>query len=66
MKIFLNGSETETTSGATITTLLTEKGITAEKIAVAIGTKVIPRAEWQTTPLQENDKVTIISAVRGG
>ncbi|MCI6278283.1 MAG: sulfur carrier protein ThiS [Bacteroidales bacterium] len=66
MKIVLNGTETDAAPDVTVATLLTEKGITAEKIAVAVGTKVIPRAQWQTTPLQENDKITIISAVRGG
>lgn len=66
MKIVLNGTETDAAPDVTVATLLTEKGITAEKIAVAVGTQVIPRAQWQTTPLQENDKITIISAVRGG
>lgn len=66
MKIILNGKETEITPGATIATMLTMKGYTGDKIAVAIGTKVVPRAEWQITSLNENDKVTIISAVRGG
>ena len=66
MKILLNGSETEVPPGTTLAALLTERGFTGEKIAAAIGTRVIPRADWPATPLQENDKVTLISAVRGG
>ena len=66
MKIVLNGKEEEVLPGTTVQSLLSRGGFTGTKIAVAIGHKVIPRAEWQITPLQENDKVTIISAVRGG
>lgn len=35
-------------------------------IAVAIGIRVIPRTQWETTPLAENDSITIIRATRGG
>ena len=66
MNILLNGKAEEITPGLTVERLVASKGFTGAKIAVAIGTKVIPRAEWQVTPLQEGDKVTIISAFRGG
>ena len=66
MNIFLNGKPEEIPPGLTVERLLASKGFTGGKIAVAIGTKVIPRGERQVTPLQEGDKVTIISAYRGG
>ena len=66
MNILLNGKAEEITPGLTVERLVASKGFTGAKIAVAIGTKVIPRQEWQVTPLQEGDKVTIISAYRGG
>jgi thiamine biosynthesis protein ThiS len=35
-------------------------------VAVAVGFDVVERDRWSTTPLKENDKVTIIGAVCGG
>ncbi len=35
-------------------------------IAVALHHQVIPRARWQNTNLQEEDKITIITATQGG
>ena len=35
-------------------------------VAVAVGFDVVERDSWSTTPLKENDKVTIIGAVCGG
>ncbi|MDR1725796.1 MAG: sulfur carrier protein ThiS [Bacteroidales bacterium] len=35
-------------------------------LAVAIGSKVIPREQWNKTILKEDDNVTIIEATCGG
>jgi sulfur carrier protein len=35
-------------------------------IAVALHHRVIPRTRWQNTTLQEEDKITIITATQGG
>lgn len=35
-------------------------------IAVAIGHKVVPKSEWDKTPLSQHDEVLIIRATQGG
>lgn len=35
-------------------------------IAVAINNTVIPKSNWNTHPLNENDEILIISATQGG
>ena len=35
-------------------------------IAVAINETVVPKSQWTSTLLQENDKVLIIKASQGG
>lgn len=35
-------------------------------IAVAINNTVIPKSDWNTHPLTENDEILIISATQGG
>ncbi len=66
MKITLNGI-TEEISAATLADLLETKGL-ADKtgIAVALNNTVVPRTEWQTTRLSENDKILLIGASYGG
>lgn len=41
--------------------LLESKGI-----AVAVNNKVVPKANWNTFQLNENDTITIIRATQGG
>ncbi len=35
-------------------------------IAVALNNQVIPKTEWERTGLNQDDKITIISATAGG
>ncbi len=66
MKITLNGI-TEEISATTLADLLEIKGL-ADKtgIAVALNNTVVPRTEWQTTRLSEDDKILLIGASYGG
>ena len=79
MNITLNGQPTQltqknpTVKDAIETTLnkkLNPDGTfndgTKAGIAAALGTTIIKRSEWATTPLPENDTLDIITAVQGG
>ena len=48
--------------------LLAEKGIETELggVAVAVNGEVVPRAEWDQTPVKPNDRIEIVHIVRGG
>ena len=67
MKIWVNQEEQEHDSPLTLSGLLTKlQKINKTGIAVALNNAVIPKNQWDTTSLSENDKVTIITATQGG
>ena len=65
--ITVNG-EPVALSGEGIRALLAEKGIdeTQGGVAIAINGEVVPRGDWDQTPLKSNDKIEIVHIVRGG
>ena len=66
MEVFINHSPVETETSTSLADLLTQEGIAADGIAVAIDNNVVPRSEWRTTQLQAGAKITVIRAVCGG
>ncbi len=46
--------------------MLQELEITGTHIAVALNLEVVPRSNYDQTPLNEGDKVEIVHAVGGG
>lgn len=67
MTIEINGKLLTTPDGCiTLSQLLDLAGLTGPGQAVAVDNKVVPRAAWDTTPLREGMKVTVIRAVCGG
>ncbi len=66
MKLTLNNKPTEF-QGSNLNQLLLDVNLAETKgIAVAVNNKVIPRNEWNTHKLNENDSITIIRATQGG
>lgn len=66
MKVILNQSEITIDDGATLHDLILSQGIKPEGIAVAVNNRIVSRAEWGTTSIEEGAKVTIIQATYGG
>ena len=67
MIVFINNKNCVLHADANLTMALEQNGILTQKgIAVAVNNAVIPKAEWQTKTLTENDKITIIRATQGG
>ena len=67
MNIFVNNKQQELPAQARIQDALDTLNIPSVKgIAIAINNNVIPKAEWETYTLSENDKVTLIKATQGG
>ncbi len=65
MILILNGQPYDTAAD-TVAQLLKEKDIAPEGTAVAMAEQVIPRSQWETTPLNEGAAVEILTAVQGG
>ena len=65
MKITINNKATDTTS-ATLLQLSRELALPDVGVAMAVNNRMIPRADWETTPLEEGASVVIIKAACGG
>ncbi len=67
MIVYFNNEATVLSRVFNLHELLHQKTIATQKgIAVAVNNKVVKRSEWANYLLNENDKVLVISATRGG
>lgn len=65
MEIVLNGVKTAT-AAQTLSELLAEQRIPTAGLAVAVGMRIVRRADWETTPVGEGAEITLIRATQGG
>ena len=54
------------TEAATLSQLIEQQRIPVAGIAVALGSRVVRREQWETTPLEEGCEITVIRATQGG
>jgi len=68
VRIELNGEPRELASGATLADAVRASGVGegARGVAVALEGEVVPRAEWDSTPLAEGAGVEVLAAIQGG
>jgi sulfur carrier protein len=68
VRIELNGEPRELPDGATLADAVRESGAErkARGVAVALDGEVVPRAEWDSTPLAEGQSVEVLAAIQGG
>ncbi|MGN6276337.1 MAG: sulfur carrier protein ThiS [Solirubrobacterales bacterium] len=68
MKIELNGEPRELPDGATLDVAVRGSGAGEEGrgVAVALDGEVVPRGEWERTPLREGQAVEVLAAIQGG
>lgn len=66
MEITVNGKAFEVNDGITVGEIPALAGINSESIAIAVENRVIRKAEWSSTKLNNGDWVTVIKAVCGG
>jgi thiamine biosynthesis protein ThiS len=65
VKIRLNGADRDT-SADTIAKLLEELHLPPQTLLVEINTQPLPRDQWQSTLLRENDSLEILRVSAGG
>ena len=65
MRININNKTTDTTA-ATLGELAQQMALPEKGVAMALGTKMVQRAQWAETVLNEGDSVIIIKAACGG
>ena len=67
MKIELNGRPVEVEARATVADAVAASGASERRgVAVAVEGEVVPRSEWEATPLRDGQHVDVLHAVQGG
>jgi thiamine biosynthesis protein ThiS len=66
MTVTINGEKREIPEGLTVATLLQHLGMPAERVAIERNLDILPRARWQQTHVEANDRYEIVHFVGGG
>ncbi len=66
MRVMINGEEREVSQGATVTALLAELQLPAERVAIERNRDILPRAQWAATAIRPGDSYEIVQLVGGG
>jgi sulfur carrier protein len=64
--ITVNGQARAAPRGITLEQLVAEVTEHTSGVAAALAGEVIPRKKWAVTPVNEGDRIEIVTAVQGG
>jgi sulfur carrier protein len=62
----VNGTPWDVAAGATVAELVSAWCPSPRGIAVARNGDVVPRSRWERTPVQDGDRIEIVTAAAGG
>ena len=65
MRLIVNG-EPKASRAASLGSLLTELGVSAQRVACEVNLRVVRRDEFGRTVLNEGDRVEIVHVIGGG
>ncbi len=66
MNIFVNGERQEFRDALSLAELVTRLELPVARIAIELNREVVRRSEWQSTMLNDEDRVEIVHFVGGG
>ena len=67
MKVRINGQDEELDGGATVAEVVASfAAFPGAPVAVAHNGEVVVRSRWQTTSLDDGDRIEILGAMQGG
>jgi len=66
MTVTINGEIREIPEGLNVASLLKHLGMPENRVAIEHNLDILPRAQWQETQVQSNDKFEIVHFVGGG
>ena len=66
MRIVVNGEAREFPEGLLLSDLINLLELPVQRIAVELNREVVRRAEWNTTLLNDEDRIEIVHFVGGG
>jgi thiamine biosynthesis protein ThiS len=66
MRIQINGEPRDFDALLSLTALLEQLGMKADRVAVELNRSIVPREQWAETSLGEGDRLEIVQFVGGG
>jgi sulfur carrier protein len=66
LTIFLNGEERTIDRPVNIDRLLEMFSLPSKRVAIEINMSVVRREDWETTPVNEGDRIEVVHFVGGG
>lgn len=66
MKIFINGEVKEVSEAVDLDGLLELFSLPKQRIAIEMNKEVVRKKDWETTPVNDGDKIEIVHFVGGG
>jgi thiamine biosynthesis protein ThiS len=66
MKLQINGEDESYTAPLSLSELISQMGLKADRVAVELNLQIVPRDQWQQTNLSEGDRLEIVHFVGGG
>jgi thiamine biosynthesis protein ThiS len=66
MRLIINGEERDFGSLSTLSDLIAQLGMKADRVAVELNRDLVPRDRWPSTQLADGDKLEIVHIVGGG
>ena len=66
MRITINGVATDVEDETTVADLVSGRADGRSRVAVAVNAEVVPRSQWEATPLGPEDSIELLAATAGG
>jgi len=66
MKTRINGKPVTVDQGIPLERLIADQKLIPERVVVEVNYQIVPREQWPTFHLKENDEIEIVSFVAGG
>jgi sulfur carrier protein len=66
MKLIINGEEKSVDKVSSVSELLRELGLKADRVAVELNREIAARGSWDSTHLKDGDRLEIVQFVGGG
>jgi len=66
MNIIVNGKSRSLESDASLGQLLVMLGLDGKRIAVEVNRDIVPRSDYDSFKLSDNDTIEIVNAIGGG
>jgi thiamine biosynthesis protein ThiS len=66
MTLSINGESRSFPDGLTVAALVGQLGMKTDRVAVELNLEIVPRSNWDSTYLEDGDKLEIVHFVGGG